>query len=101
MKSTPARNWAASALLLLANIAGEWLSLRTIGGDKGAFLFVTLHFVVVPALSIALIVYATVTALRTTGALRRLSALSAAIVPCVLLLIGITGDEGFLRWFRV
>jgi hypothetical protein len=101
MKSTPARIWTASALLLLANIAGEWLFLRGISGDGGAYLFVTLHFVLVPALSMALIVYATVTAVRATGTLRRLSALSAAVVPCVLLLIAVTGDEGFARWFRL
>jgi hypothetical protein len=99
MKSTLARIWTASALLLLVNIAGDWLFLRAMGGDSGAFLFVTLRFVVVPALCIALIAYATVTAVRATGALRRLSALSAALVPCVLLLIAVTGDDGFLRWF--
>jgi hypothetical protein len=40
--------WPASTLLLICDAGGEWLCIRAIGGDDGAFLFVTLRFILMP-----------------------------------------------------
>jgi hypothetical protein len=75
------------------------LCIRAIGGDAGAFLWVSVHFVLMPFLSLGLIVFIAIRAVRTAGMLKKAAVFSAVIVPCLILWIAITGDLGFARLF--
>ena len=91
--------WPASTLLLICNVVAEWFCIRAVGGDAGGFLFVTVHFVLMPVLSLSLLVFTTIRAVRTAGMLKKAAAFSSVIVPCLILWIAITGDLGFARLF--
>jgi hypothetical protein len=73
------------------------LCVRAIGGDAGGFLFVTLHFVLMPLLSLALLVLITFRAVRSAGMMKKAAMLSSAIVPCLILWAAITGDLTLIR----
>ena len=90
--------WPASAVLLAFYSVSEWLCWR-IGGDSGAFMFVTLHFVMMPLLSVALVVMIVVQTLRAKSWSRKLSLLSSVFVPALIVLIAVRGDPGLVRLF--
>lgn len=89
--------WPASVLLLLLNVTSEFICVH-LGRDAGPFLWVTVHFILMPLLSIALIVLIFIRTFRTPGVYRKLLVFSAASIPCLILLITARADLGFSRY---
>ena len=91
--------WPVSILLLILYVASEWGSRYLIGGDSGAFLYVTSHFIVMPLLSIVIIVLTTIRVVRTPGTSQRILVFSSIAIPCAILLIAVSGSPGLSRFF--
>jgi len=102
MKSTkagPPAGWPISILLLVLYVCSEWGTRYLIGGDLGAFLYVTSHFIVMPALSIAVIAMSVVRVVRAPGISRKLLVFSSVTIPAAILIVAISGDPGLSRFF--
>lgn len=90
----------ASLTLLIIYISSEKIC-ETIGGDTGAFLYTTNHFILMPILSIILLAFLAILFSRkplTTGA--SWLALSAT-VPLGILFIAITGNPIMFRILNI
>ena len=90
--------WPASIALAILYGVTEWLCCL-IGGDLGSFMVVTLHFIVMPVMSIALIVVTVVLSFRERGWFRRFILLSSLLLPSLIILIAVSGEPGLLRFF--
>jgi hypothetical protein len=89
--------WRGSALLLAGHLALEAGS-RLLGGDWGAFVYVTGHSVVVPILSVGMILVTLGMTLRSEGKTwARAATLSSVVVPAALLALAASGEPGLAR----
>jgi hypothetical protein len=86
------RGWIGALALAIVYLATEF-ALFSIGGDWGAFLYVTFHFILGPIMSLVVLI-ATLLALRTpnTWPARGLLLLST-VVPFIILYLAITGSS--------
>jgi hypothetical protein len=86
--------WRGSTLLLAAYVALEAGS-RVVGGDWGAFVYVTCHFVVMPILSVGMILMTVRMALRSEGtAWARIATFSSVVVPTAIIALAVSGEPG-------
>jgi hypothetical protein len=90
--------WQISALLLMLYLGSE-CGTYLIGGDRGAFLYVTTHFVVMPLISLGAIVVIAILSARTSTPGKRLLLLSSVVIPVAIIAIAATGHPGLSRLF--
>lgn len=90
--------WWRSILLLVVYVLAEWGCYR-IGGDTGAFLYVTSHFIVMPLAALCFGVLTIIRVARTGGFKRRALELSSLSIPAAIILIAFSGHPGLSRYF--
>lgn len=90
--------WQLSGLLLVLYVTSEW-GTYFIGGNHGAYLYVTTHFVVMPLLSVLTIVLTTVRTFHTPTTQNKVLLFSSLVIPCAIILIAITGKPGISIFF--
>jgi hypothetical protein len=91
--------WPASLLLAILYVALE-LGSFLIGGDSAGFLWVTVHFVVMPLLSLLVLLFNLIQTYRTSGVVRKAIVLSSSVVPVAIIFIALTGEPTLARFVR-
>ena len=88
--------WKGALALLVLYVALEFSTLK-IGSDWGVFLYVTLHFVIMPLLSICVIVLTIIAAYHVNSISRKLILCSSIMVPGTILFIAFTGSTMMIK----
>jgi len=86
--------WRGSILLLAAYVILE-VGSGLLGGDWGALLYVTFHFIVMPILSLGLMLLTVTLTLRQSASVwNRLAALGSLIIPAAIIGLAVSGAPG-------
>ena len=88
--------WPASLILLISYVLSESACLL-IWGNLGGALWVALHFVLMPVLSVVLAVLIILEA-RSGGVAHRLVLLSSLLIPGLIVQIAASADPGLARF---
>jgi len=90
--------WKGSVLLLLVYVILE-VGTGLLGGDWGAFLYVTFHFVVMPILSLGVILVTIAVTLRQEATMwKRVAVLASVIIPAAIIGLAASGEPGLSRF---
>ena len=69
-----------------------------LGGDWGAFFYVTFHFIVLPILSLGVILVTLAVTLRQKVTIwKRVAILGSLLIPVVIIGLAVSGDLGLAR----
>jgi hypothetical protein len=90
--------WPGAIVLLSVCVIFEIICIRIIGGDAGAFWFVTWHFILAPLLAgfAAILTIGAVTKAMSMRA--KLTMIVSLVVPILIIMGAVTGDLGMLRF---
>lgn len=89
--------WRGSVLLLAIYVLLE-VGSRLLGGDWGAFLYVTFHFIVMPILALGVTLVTVALALGQEATLwKRLGLLASVIIPAAIIGLAVSGEPGLAR----
>jgi uncharacterized membrane protein len=69
------------------------------GGNLGPFMWVTLHFIIMPILSAVLLVLISVRVLAEKGTTRKLILFGSVSLPSLIILLALRTDPGTLKLF--
>ena len=94
----PFIGWPASIALFAADCVAEW-TCRFMGGNLGPFMWVTLHFIIMPILSAALLVLICVRVFAEKGVKRKLILFGSVSLPSLIILLALRTDPGTLKLF--
>jgi len=83
--------WSGSLILTFLLLLTE-IILNIIGGDQGAFMFVTFHFILIPLLSIIVLVITGIKICKIQERTQKIIILTSIIIPISILYISITGN---------
>jgi hypothetical protein len=83
--------WKGAFLLLVLYLFSE-IGFVKLGGDTGAFLYVTIHFILMPLLSILLIIFTIRRIYYASGVKKKLLLAGSVIIPAFIVFIAVTGD---------
>ena len=90
--------WKGSALLLAVYVILD-VGTGLLGGDWGAFLYVTFHFGVMPILSLGVIlVTAAVTVRQEATVWKRVAVLASVMIPAAIIGVAASGEPGLSRF---
>ena len=90
--------WRGSILLLVVYVIVE-VGTGLLGGDWGAFLYVTFHFVVMPTLSLGVILLTTAVTVRQQATVwKRVAVLASVIIPAAIIGLATSGEPGLSRF---
>ena len=89
--------WQGSLLLVVIYVFLE-VGTSLLGGDWGAFLYVTFHFIVMPLLALGVILVTLILALVQQGTLwARVVIFGSVIVPAAIIGLAFSGEPGLAR----
>jgi hypothetical protein len=89
--------WRGSILLLVMYVLAEW-GCHLLGGDTGALLYVTSHFIVMPLAALCVGVLSIIRVARMPGFKRKVLELSSLSIPAAIILIAVSGHPGLSRY---
>lgn len=92
--------WKASLILGVAYVLAEFATYKA-GGDLGAFLYVTMHFVLMPLASMFVIGATAVRVLSMETMLQKLVGCGAIIVPATIIFLAFTGNTITMDLFGI
>lgn len=92
--------WSGSLILLLVLAVTEMGS-YAVGGDWGAFLYVTFHFILIPLFALLVLVATGIKTYRIERQLPRVVNVLAVIVPLTILYITISGSTWLMDLLRI
>lgn len=92
--------WSGSFILLLILLLTE-VGSYIIGGDWGAFLYVTFHFILIPFLSIFVLGITGIKIYKMHKLLSRVITFIAISIPLSILYVTITGSTVLLKFLNI
>lgn len=88
--------WTGSFILLMVLLLTE-IGSYIIGGDWGAFLFVTFHFILIPLFSMFVLCITGIKVYKMQKQLSRIGTFLSVIIPLSILYIAITGSTLLIK----
>ncbi len=92
--------WSGSAILLLVLVISEMGS-HIIGGDWGAFLYVTFHFILIPIFSVIVVGVTGFKVNKMQQQLPRVVSSLAVIIPLSIIYLTVTGSTWLTELFKI
>lgn len=83
--------WRGSFSLLILYFVLEFGTYK-IGGDWGAFLYVTFHFILMPLLSMCLLIITLLYVVKASGISKKILIFSSIAIPIYIIIIAFTGN---------
>ncbi len=92
--------WSGSLILVLFLLISE-IGSGIIGGDWGAFIYVTLHFVLIPFFSIAVLLVTIFKVYKLQKQVQKIITVTSVVIPLMILYLTITGSTLLSKFLKV
>lgn len=92
--------WSGSLILAFLLLVTE-IILNIVGGDWGAFMFVTFHFILIPLLSIIVLITTGFKIRKIQGGMGKLITLTSIIIPIGILHLSTTGNTILMEILKI
>ena len=92
--------WSGSLILAFLLLVTE-VSLHFIGGDWGAFLFVTFHFVLLPVMSVIVLLITGFKIYKMQERMQKIMTLMSISIPLGILYISVTGNTFLMEVLQI
>ncbi len=92
--------WSGSFILLLVFLITE-IGSSIIGGDWGAFLYVTFHFILIPFFGVCVLGITMIKAYKAQKQLPKVVTFLSIVIPLGILYITITGSTWLTNFLKI